>query len=1536
MAEVSNIPTNMKSPPVYIEGNSYEEWKRDIEMWKLLKAATDTEEGPLVYRTLYGRGKSAVSDLTPAQVGSATGLQLIIERLDKIYLPEANQRIFSALDMFEKFKRPASMSMTNFILQFENLHNRVKTHKVSYPDGVLAYRLLVAANLSAEREALCRATVETGKWTYQAVLDQLNKIFSSTHSENNNSSIKVESTFHATSNQPYHNEHENYYYEDTYQDENSQELENPPDYDPYLPNNNSHLDPSYQTYPENHDVYFTPSTQKYNNSRFRNPSYPNQYNSRRPFLRRPPPRSFPNQRPPYSPNFTNSRAPTSAEFKSLKSQYSTDPCTANPKDAKGNYTICRRCRSIYHWISDCPHIPDSQNTLLTQNLEQDIYIALLQSSYPMKRDQITQLVSETLGKAVLDSGCSKTVAGQYWFEDYKNTLSEEEKSEIKYEESNSVFRFGDSKPINSLKRVLLPVYIGEHNIMLVTEIVPSDVPLLLSKDTLKSLEGDLSFKDDSFTIFGETFPVICTKSGHYAIPISKNPYSNIETETPNKETVELALMTVNIPQPKEAARKLHQQFCHPSSDRLIKFLKTAGSEDENLFDAIKEYSSKCDTCKRYMRSRPRPAVCFPLAKEFNETVGIDLKIFENNKIYFMHIVDHLTRFSAASVIRSKKPQIIIDNVFKHWISIFGAPQKLISDNGGEFANAEFVDLCENLNIRFTTTAAEAPWSNGLVEKQNDILGEAVSKILEEVDCSVEVALCWAVNSKNSLQNIYGYSPYQLVFGRNPNLPTILNSKLPALEGVTGSQLVAQHLNAMHKAREEYVKLESSERLRRALKARMRTHDNTKYLSGDEVFFKRENEKRWRAGRVMGQDGSKVLIKTPDSFVTVHTSRVTLTSATEEDRVRQENELENDQQKPEPTNINPEHAEEENDHSQTPPTTNDNVDINKTEENRNIPEIREEVAEENTLPVVPNPMNNLPVTNPEPVLQQNETNLPKINQTVKYRLNDSENWKNVKILNRAGKVGKNKTGKYKNWLNVRNLDNNVETSIDWSEVGDWEPLEFEVLNTLHEDKFSEARKKELDNWKSMDVYEEVEDNNQKAISVRWVYKEKLTDEGTLQKARLVAKGFQEDKDDIGNDSPTCGKDSLRVTLAISSAKSWNVNSIDIKAAFLQSHKLERTIYLRPPKEANAKGKLWRLNKPVYGLMDASRQWYIRFRDELLKANCKCSKIDPAVFYYYYSDNLEGMIISHVDDLLWSGTDNFQTNVVKVIKSAFQISKENSEAFKYLGLEIYHDQNGIHVTQDTYSKDLIEIPVSPREKERSLNEPEVKQLREAIGQLSWLATQTRPELCFPVSQLSSNIKSATTNDIKKANKLIRTCKATDVHLFFPKLNLESIKVKGYTDASYGKLNDGGSQGGLYIELDDGVNSSPIYWQSRKIQRIVDSAMAAETLAMKTGLAAAHAVSSLVSEILYDSAKPVEIQMVTDNRQLYETSYSTKSGEDRRLRRDISIIREYITKENTIITWVPTEEQLADVLTKDGVSSSTLTEHIKGKKVTTLIQF
>ena len=131
--------------------------------------------------------------------------------------------------------------------------------------------------------------------------------------------------------------------------------------------------------------------------------------------------------------------------------------------------------------------------------------------------------------------------------------------------------------------------------------------------------------------------------------------------------------------------------------------------------------------------------------------------------WFLHMIDHKTRYFASSLIKSKKE--VGDQIFSIWIKIFS---KDISWQHDKFDNTEFQDFCENLNIKIKTTAKEGPLTNGMVEQHNGVIGESVFKITKKMDWTLSIALSWAVYAKNSLQNLYGFRPNQLVFGQNLN------------------------------------------------------------------------------------------------------------------------------------------------------------------------------------------------------------------------------------------------------------------------------------------------------------------------------------------------------------------------------------------------------------------------------------------------------------------------------------------------------------------------------------------------------------------------------------------------------------------------------------------------------------------------------------------------------------------------------------------------------------------------------------------------
>ena len=102
-----------------------------------------------------------------------------------------------------------------------------------------------------------------------------------------------------------------------------------------------------------------------------------------------------------------------------------------------------------------------------------------------------------------------------------------------------------------------------------------------------------------------------------------------------------------------------------------------------------------------------------------------------------------------------------------------------------------------------------------------------------------------------------------------------------------------------------------------------------------------------------------------------------------------------------------------------------------------------------------------------------------------------------------------------------------------------------------------------------------------------------------------------------------------------------------------------------KEANT-NKIWKLQKCVYGLADASWYWYTRVKEELIKFGAKVSSVDPGLFCWKEHYKLVGILACHVGDMIWRGNENFKINVIDNLKNAFMFGSEETKAFIYLGI------------------------------------------------------------------------------------------------------------------------------------------------------------------------------------------------------------------------------------------------------------------------------
>ena len=120
------------------------------------------------------------------------------------------------------------------------------------------------------------------------------------------------------------------------------------------------------------------------------------------------------------------------------------------------------------------------------------------------------------------------------------------------------------------------------------------------------------------------------------------------------------------------------------------------------------------------------------------------------------------------------------------------------------------------------------------------------------------------------------------------------------------------------------------------------------------------------------------------------------------------------------------------------------------------------------------------------------------------------------------------------------------------------------------------------------------------------------------------------------------------MAVAANSKFKLASVDIRAAFLQSKVLDRDVFVEPTSDVKKQGWIWRLKKPLYGLDDASRKFWLRVKEVSLCELGFCTINGDKAFYFSSVDGiLHGVILTHVDDFKIAGTPKFIKRVLDVV-------------------------------------------------------------------------------------------------------------------------------------------------------------------------------------------------------------------------------------------------------------------------------------------------
>ena len=297
----------------------------------------------------------------------------------------------------------------------------------------------------------------------------------------------------------------------------------------------------------------------------------------------------------------------------------------------------------------------------------------------------------------------------------------------------------------------------------------------------------------------------------------------------------------------------------------------------------------------------------------------------------------------------------------------------------------------------------------------------------------------------------------------------------------------------------------------------------------------------------------------------------------------------------------------------------------------------------------------------------------------------------------------------------------------------------------------AMNKELDVLVANDTWELVPlPKGKKPIGYKWVYKVKLKADGSIErlKARLVAQGFTQKYgiDYLETFSPVVKMATVRCLLALAASKKWNLYQLDINNAFLHGE-LTEEVYMRVPQGVdNPSNHVCKLNKSLYGLKQASRQWYAKLNSELQNMGYKQSKNDYSLFIKKVVDDITVAVV-YVDDIIVTGSNEAEILWFKKhLHSVFSIKNLGTLNY-FLGIEVCKLQNGIVMTQKKFTKELLldcNMDVSkaaktplPANVKLMIDDGELyadfEHYKKIVGKLNFLS-HTRPDLSFSVQTLS----------------------------------------------------------------------------------------------------------------------------------------------------------------------------------------------------------
>jgi hypothetical protein len=469
---------------------------------------------------------------------------------------------------------------------------------------------------------------------------------------------------------------------------------------------------------------------------------------------------------------------------------------------------------------------------------------------------------------------------------------------------------------------------------------------------------------------------------------------------------------------------------------------------------------------------------------------------------------------------------------------------------------------------------------------------------------------------------------------------------------------------------------------------------------------------------------------------------------------------------------------------------------------------------------------------------------------------------------------------------------------------------------------------------------------KPVPLRLIFKAKhdpANPDEWIAKARLVLQGFRQEN---GSDyhiiaCPTVGFSIVLVVLHIAGTMRYYLVTVDIGNAFLEAG-FDTNMYVSFPRVyTGGKTIVGQLLGNLYGSKQGPRLWFDLLSSVLIEFGLTQGLCDPCYFYLDHKRATQGgqvlIVCVYVDDLIITGNDRalVEDLITHLLATFKKVKCNRSSTFRFLGLEVSRRDDGcFELTQTEYIEELMrrfKVPLKPRHVVMPVNWQHLLKLgeleapcsiHELLGSIRFAADRTCPQVACAASLLARYATKA--NEVH--NQLCRhvlqylwTHRHTAMVIGSP--SHEPIVLHAHCDASFDSSGKNNSQIGFVCHLsnDSGCISS--------------KSMKAKNVCLSTTDAEIHGAVECCKQVLWlkallsDLSYPQTIVSVRCDNTAVLSLASDQAISEKRSRYlvvKVRFLQEQETNGSILFSYVPSESNPSDILTKIQTSSRLVQSH------------